>query len=172
MCRHILCFEYLPQSYEIIHNFTCINSNNLLHHTEKVTFTTAFCHSPFYRLAHTRPQHAVGVGKNECALATPRVRTHRPESAQSQARECALIFAYTHRCLHWWIKSTCTIRQNSLSQRRIIGLQTHFFRMIQQIITVYAREIMNYFVSLPTHTPTKTKSKTILTNKRFIYVVI
>ncbi len=32
----------------------------------------------------------VGAQKNDCALAGLRVRSHRAESAQSQARECAV----------------------------------------------------------------------------------
>ena len=42
---------------------------------------------------------AVQRSVRECALATPRVRTHRPESAHSQARKCALIFTPLHRYL-------------------------------------------------------------------------
>lgn len=33
----------------------------------------------------------VGAQKNDCALAGLRVRSHRAESAQSQARECAVV---------------------------------------------------------------------------------
>ena len=47
---------------------------------------------------HTRSQVPVEGVKNDCALATPRVRTRSPESAHSQARKCAL--SDTHKTTH------------------------------------------------------------------------